>query len=103
MKNITIFLLLIALVSFNTKDFKNNDIVCSEITVKNSSYETKNIYIYGTKPGSDPWLAASFGLAKGKSTAVDTSGQYGTTWKVYAKGQYGQRSEVYGSCDFTIY
>ena len=96
-------MLFIAFFSFDTNDFKNNDIVCSEITVKNSSYETKNIYIYGTKIGSDPWLAASFGLAKGTSTSVDTSGQYGTTWKVYAKGQYGQRSEVYGNCNYTIY
>ena len=94
MKKTTIYLMFILLVSFNINNLKNNDIVCSEITVKNSSYETKNIYIYGNKVGSDPWLAASFALAKDTSTAVDTSGQYGVTWKVYAKGQYGQRSEV---------
>ena len=103
MKQLIILILFISLVSFNTNDFLENNFVCSEITIKNSSYETKNIYIYGTKPGSDPWLAASFGLAKGQTTSVDTSGQYGVTWKVYAKSQYGQRSQVYGSCDFTVY
>ena len=95
------------LLSFNINDNNENlvgsEFVCSEITVKNSSYESKNIYIYGTRSGSESWLAASFGLGSGKSQTVDTSGQYGVTWKVYAKGNYGQKTEVYGSCDFTVY
>jgi len=72
---------------------------CSELTFKNTGYQTKNVYVYGKKLGEERWLAASFGLGAGNSTSLDTSDAgYMVQWEVEVDGM-----EVSGyGCEYNI-
>ena len=107
MKQITIILFSILLSSFAFNDSNsielNEDLNCTELTFKNTGYQTKNVYVYGKKLGEERWLAASFGLGAGKSTSLDTSSSgYMVTWTVEVGGSYG-RTKVSGyGCEYNF-
>ena len=107
MKQITIILFSILLSSFAFNDSNsielNEDLNCTELTFKNTGYQTKNVYVYGKKLGEERWLAASFGLGAGKSTSLDTSSSgYMVTWTVEVEGNYGRTTVSGYGCEYNI-
>jgi len=88
--------------SYLVDELSSDNLICSELIFKNSSYEKKNVYVYASDI-TDTWLAASFGVAANGSTALDVSDAgYGVTFTVYVSGLYG-KTEVWGyGCSYNL-
>ena len=107
MKKFTIILFSIILSSFSFVDSNfiesKDNLNCTELTFKNTGYQSKNVYVYGKKLGEESWLAASFGLGAGKSTSIDTSSSgYLVTWTVYVEGNYGKTKVNGYGCEYSF-
>ena len=107
MKKLTIIIFSILLSSFAFSDSNSieldEDLTCSELTFKNTGYQSKNVYVYGKKLGEERWLAASFGVGAGKSTSLDTSSAgYMVTWTVEVSSNYGKTTVSGYGCEYTF-